>query len=194
VSAPQQHEVTRLLVEWGNGNRQALEELMPLVYSELRQVAGRYMRRERSGHTLQCTALVNEAYLRLIDQHSVQWKNRAHFFGVAAEMIRRILADYARSQHAQKRGADAPKISLDEAFGVGQERDLDLVALDEALDRLKKIDERQCRVVELRFFAGLSVEETAEVMEISPASVKREWVTAKAWLFRELSGKATGGA
>jgi len=194
VSTPQQHDVTRLLVQWGNGDKKALEDLMPLVYSELRKVAGRYLRRERSGHTLQCTALVNEAYLRLIDQHSVQWKNRAHFFGVAAEMIRRILVDYARSQHAQKRGADAPKISLDEAFGVGQERDLDLVALDEALSHLKQIDERQCRVVELRFFAGLSVEETAEVMEISPATVKREWVTAKAWLFRELTGKAAHGA
>lgn len=194
MSTPQQHDVTRLLVQWGNGDKKALEDLMPLVYSELRKVAGRYLRRERSGHTLQCTALVNEAYLRLIDQHSVQWKNRAHFFGVAAEMIRRILVDYARSQHAQKRGADAPKISLDEAFGVGQERDLDLVALDEALSHLKQIDERQCRVVELRFFAGLSVEETAEVMEISPATVKREWVTAKAWLFRELTGKAAHGA
>lgn len=194
MSTPQQHDVTRLLVQWGNGDKKALEDLMPLVYSELRKVAGRYLRRERSGHTLQCTALVNEAYLRLIDQHSVQWKNRAHFFGVAAEMIRRILVDYARSQHAQKRGADAPKISLDEAFGVGQARDLDLVALDEALSHLKRIDERQCRVVELRFFAGLSVEETAEVMEISPATVKREWVTAKAWLFRELTGKAAHGA
>ena len=194
MSAPQQHEVTRLLVEWSHGDRRALEDLMPLVYSELRKVAGRYLRRERTGHTLQCTALVNEAYLRLIDQHSVQWKNRAHFFGVAAEMIRRILVDYARSQHAQKRGADAPKISLDDAFGVGQERDLDLVALDEVLSRLNTIDERQSRVVELRFFAGLSVEETAEIMEISPATVKREWVTAKAWLFRELTGKAAHGA
>jgi RNA polymerase sigma factor (TIGR02999 family) len=194
VSIPPQHDVTRLLVQWSGGDRNALEELMPLVYSELRKVAGRYLRRERSGHTLQCTALVNEAYLRLIDQHSVQWKNRAHFFGVAAEMIRRILVDYARSQHAQKRGADAPRISLDEAFGVGQSRDLDLVALDEALSHLKQIDERQCRVVELRFFAGLSVEETAEVMDISPATVKREWVTAKAWLFRELTGKAAHGA
>jgi RNA polymerase sigma factor (TIGR02999 family) len=194
VSAPHQHEVTRLLVEWSNGDRNALEDLMPLVYSELRKVAGRYLRRERTGHTLQCTALVNEAYLRLIDQHSVQWKNRAHFFGVAAEMIRRILVDYARSQHAQKRGADAPKISLDEAFGVGQAPDLDLVALDEALSRLQTIDPRQSRVVELRFFAGLSVEETAEIMEISPATVKREWVTAKAWLFRELTGKAVHGS
>lgn len=188
MSAPTQQEVTRLLMNWSNGDQQALEELTPLVYAELRRLATRFLRRERSDHTLQSTALVHEAFLRLIDQRSVQWQNRAHFFGVAAQLIRRILVDYARSRQTAKRGADAVKLSLDEAFVVAEKRDLDLVALDDALNNLAKLDPQQSRIVELRFFTGLSIEETAEVLGISPATVKREWTTAKALLYRELSG------
>lgn len=186
-----QHEITRLLVDWSNGDQQALERLTPLVYEELRRLAKRYLRQERPGHTLQSTALVHEAYLKLIGQHSVRWQNRAHFLGIAAQLIRRILVDYARSRHAEKRGADAPKFSLDEALAIPQGRDLDLVSLDEALKSLAGFDERQSRIVELRFFAGLSIEETAEVLHISPATVKREWTTAKAWLFREMSRRCS---
>jgi RNA polymerase sigma-70 factor, ECF subfamily len=181
-----QHEITRLLVEWGNGDQQALERLTPLVYEELHRLARRYLRQERQGHTLQSTALVHEAYLKLVGQHSVRWQNRAQFFGIAAQLIRRILVDYARNKHAAKRGADAPKLSLDEALAVPGERDLDLVALDDALETLAKLDPRQSRLVELRFFAGLTVEETAEVLQMSPATVKRDWTAAKAWLFREI--------
>jgi RNA polymerase sigma factor (TIGR02999 family) len=188
VSAPTQQEVTRLLVNWSKGDQKALEELTPLVYAELRRLAGRFLRRERSDHTLQSTALVHEAFLRLIDQRSVQWQNRAHFFGVAAQLIRRILVDYARSRQTAKRGADAIKLSLDDALAVAEKRDLDLVALDDALNNLARLDEQQSRIVELRFFTGLSIEETAEVLGVSPATVKREWVTAKALLYRELSG------
>lgn len=184
-----QQEVTRLLVDWSNGDTRALEELTPLVYAELRRLAARFLRRERSDHTLQSTALVHEAFLRLIDQRSVQWQNRAHFFGVAAQLIRRILVDYARSRQTAKRGSDAVKLSLDDALGVAEKRDLDLVALDDALNRLAELDPQQSRIVELRFFTGLSIEETAEVLGISPATVKREWVTAKALLYRYLSGK-----
>jgi RNA polymerase sigma factor (TIGR02999 family) len=180
--------VTQLLIRWSNGDQQALEQLMPLVYGELRRLAARYLRRERPGHTLQSTALVHEAWMKLIDQRSVQWQNRAHFFGVAAQMIRRILVDYARSRHAAKRGAHACKLSLDEAVEVPRQRDVDLIALDDALDGLAKIDPQQGRIVELRFFAGLSIEETAEVLHVSPATVKREWVSAKAWLYREMAG------
>ena len=189
MSSSSQQEVTRLLVNWSKGDQKALEQLTPLVYSELRRLAQRFLRRERSDHTLQSTALVHEAFLRLIDQRSVQWQNRAHFFGVAAQLIRRILVDYARSRHTAKRGADAVKLSLDEALGVGESRDLDLVALDEALENLARLDPQQSRIVELRFFTGLSIEETAEVLGISPATVKRDWVTAKALLYRELTGK-----
>ena len=185
-----QADVTRLLVNWSQGDQRALEQLTPMVYAELRRLADRYLRRERPGHTLQSTALVHEAWMKLIDQHNVQWQNRAHFFGVAAQLIRRILVDYARNRHAAKRGAHACKLSLDEAIAVPQKRDLDLVALDDALEDLSKLDPQQGRIVELRFFAGLSIEETAEVLHISPATVKRDWVTAKAWLFREMSGKA----
>ncbi len=179
-------EITRLLVDWSNGNRQALEELTPLVYDELRRLAGRYLRNERPGHTLQSTALVHEAFVRLTGNALPQWEDRAHFFGIAAQMIRRLLVDYARKRHASKRGAHAPMLSLDEAVAIAGERDLDLVALDDALDGLAGIDPRQSRIVELRFFAGLTLEETAEVMQMSPASVNREWVAAKAWLFREI--------
>jgi len=181
-----QHEITRLLADWSNGDRQALEKLTPLVYDELRRLAGRYLRQERVGHTLQGTALVHEAYMKLVGQNNVRWQNRAHFFGIAAQMIRRILVDYARARHADKRGSGAPQLSLDEAIALPGGRDLDLVALDDALKGLAKIDERQSRVVELRFFAGLTIEETAEVMQMSVATAKRDWVSAKAWLAREI--------
>lgn len=184
-----QADVTQLLVSWGNGDQQALEQLIPLVYSELRRLADRYVRRERQGHTLQSTALVHEAWMKLIDQRNVRWQNRAHFFGVAAQMIRRILVDYARNRHAEKRGGHAFKLSLDDAIEVPKQRDLDLVALDDALDSLSQVDPQQGRIVELRFFAGLSIEETAEALRISPATVKRDWVVAKAWLYREMGGR-----
>jgi RNA polymerase sigma factor (TIGR02999 family) len=180
-------DVTRLLSDWSNGDRRALDELLPLVYEELRHLANAYLRRERDGHTLQSTALVHEAFLRLVNQHNVQWQGRAHFFGIAAQMIRRILVDHARAQRAAKRGAGAVRLELDEALAVAQQRDLDLIALDDALERLATMDRRQSRIVELRFFAGLSVEDTADVMGISTATVKREWSSARAWLFREVA-------
>jgi RNA polymerase sigma-70 factor (ECF subfamily) len=181
-----QHEITRLLADWSNGDRQALEKLTPLVYDELRRLAGRYLRQERAGHTLQSTALVHEAYMKLVGQNNVRWQNRAHFFGIAAQMIRRILVDYARAKHAEKRGSGAAQLSLDEAIALPGGKDLDLVALDDALKGLSKIDERQSRLVELRFFTGLTIEETAEVMQMSVATAKRDWVSAKAWLSREI--------
>lgn len=187
-------QVTKLLADWSNGDRDALERLTPLVYGELRRLAGRYLRRERPGHTLQSTALVHEAYMRLIDQRTVRWQNRAHFYGVAAQMIRRILVDHARSRQAAKRGADAPKLSLDEAIGVPERKEVDLIALDDSLEALAQMDRQQSRIVELRFFTGLTVEETAEVLGISPATVKRDWVTAKAWLYRELSRTPQDGS
>lgn len=180
-------ELTQLLVDYSNGKREALDVLTPMVYKELRNLAARYLRRERSDHTLQSTALVHEAYLRLIDQNQVQWQNRAHFFGVAAQMIRRILVDHARTRHAQKRGGNAQKLSLDEAIGLPEQRDLDIIALDDALKQLAELDPQQSKVIELRFFGGLSIEETAEAIGISPATVKREWVTARAWLLRQLT-------
>lgn len=183
-SAP---DVTQLLVNWSHGDRSALEQLMPLVYGELRRLASSYLRRERSNHTLQSTALVHEAFMRLSGQHEIEWKNRAHFYGIAAQMIRRILVDYARSQHAEKRGAGAIKLELDENLAAAQDSNLDLLGLNRALERLAALDERQSRIVELRFFTGLSVEETAEVMQLSPATVKREWNSARAWLFREMT-------
>jgi RNA polymerase sigma factor (TIGR02999 family) len=179
-----------LLEQWGQGDPQALEQLTPLVYGELHRLARQYLRRERPDHTLQSTALVNEAYLRLVGQHNMRWQNRAQFFGIAAQLIRRILVDYARSRFAEKRGSSTPKLSLEEIPEAAAGRDLNLIALDDALDGLAKIDARQSRVVELRFFAGLSVEETAEVMQMSPATVKREWTAAKAWLFRQLRRQA----
>jgi RNA polymerase sigma factor (TIGR02999 family) len=181
--------VTQLLVDWGNGDRQALEKLTPLVYQELKRLAARYLRRERREHTLQSTALVHEAWLRLIDQNHVHWQNRAQFFGIAGEMIRRILIDHARNRQAAKRGDGAIKLSLDEALGAPDRRDFDLVALDDALKDLAKLDPKQGKLVELRFFAGLSIEESAEVLGVSPATVKREWAAAKAWLYRELSAR-----
>lgn len=181
-----QHEITRLLAEWSAGDRQALEKLTPLVYDELRRLAGRYLRRERVEHTLQSTALVHEAYMKLVGQNNVRWQNRAHFFGIAAQMIRRILVDYARGRRAEKRGSGAAALSLDEAIAMPGGRDLDLVALDDALEGLAQIDPRQSRLVELRFFTGLTIEETAEVLQVSVATAKRDWVSAKAWLAREM--------
>jgi RNA polymerase sigma factor (TIGR02999 family) len=169
-------------------DKESLDKLMPVVYDELRRQAARYLRREQAGHTLQTTALIHEAYMRLVDQRNVQWQNRAHFFGIAAQMMRRILVDHARTKKRAKRGGSDIKISLDDATVAVIGQDLDVIAVDEALTRLAQIDEQQSRVVELRFFSGLTVEETAEVMGISPATVKRDWSMAKAWLHRELSG------
>jgi RNA polymerase sigma-70 factor (ECF subfamily) len=180
-------EVTQLLVAWSNGNHAALEKLMPLVYEELRRLAHHYMRREHLGHTLQTTALVNEAYFRLVDQKQMQWQNRAHFFAISAQLMRRILVDHARSHQSAKRGGGAHKVSLGEVAIVAQEQAADLIALDEALKSLAAIDERKGRIVELRFFGGLSVEETAETLKISPRSVMREWSMAKAWLYQAVT-------
>ena len=180
-------EVTRLLVAWADGDESALAELTPLVYQELRRLAHHYMGGEREGHTLQTTALVNEAYMRLIDWKNVRWQNRAHFFGVSAQLMRRILVDFARSRSYQKRGAGAPVVDLDEAAVVAGERAPELVAIDDALNALAKLDERQSKVVELRFFGGLSIDETAEVLKVSSATVRRDWSLARAWLRRELS-------
>jgi len=180
------HELTELLVAWSDGDESALDRLAPLVQSELRRLASHYMSREREGHLLQTSALINEAYVRLIDWKAVRWQNRAHFFGVAARMMRRILVDFAR-QRPRVEGADARHISLEEALAVTDEKDSDLLALDEALEGLSRIDERKSRIVELRFFGGLSVDETAEVLKVAPVTVMREWNKAKAWLYRELS-------
>jgi RNA polymerase sigma factor (TIGR02999 family) len=180
--------ITELLVGYGQGDKEALDQLMPIVYEELRRQAARYLRKERPGHTLETTALIHEAYVRLVDQRHVQWQNRAHFFGIAAQLMRRILVDHARTKKRVKRGGSDIKVSLADANIAVKGQDLDVVALDEALERLARIDEQQSRVVELRFFSGLSVEETAEVLGISKATVKRDWSMAKAWLHRELTG------
>ena len=183
-------EVTRLLQEWSNGEGQALDRLVPQIHRELRKLAAGYLRKERRDHTLQPTALVNEAFLKLIDQRAVKWQNRAHFFGIAAQAMRRILVDHARAHLAGKRGDGARKVPLDEAILIGGPVDIDLLALDEALTRLAAIDPQQSRVVELRFFGGLTMEETAEVMHISQATVGRDWRMAKAWLFAEIGRTA----
>jgi len=177
------HEVTELLVAWGNGDEAALEQLAPLIHSELHRLAHRYMSREREGHTLQTSALINEAYVRLIDWKSARFENRAHFFGVAAQLMRRILVDVARRRPKGEGGALAQHIALDDALAVAHEADADLVALDEALDELAEFDPRKSRIVELRFFGGLSVDEIAEVLQIAPVTVTREWNKAKAWLY-----------
>ncbi|MCA1617141.1 MAG: sigma-70 family RNA polymerase sigma factor [Acidobacteria bacterium] len=184
---PSSQNVTALLHEWGRGDRGALDRLMPVIYEELRHQAARYLRQERPGHTLQTTALIHEAYLRLVDQKNVQWQNRAHFFAIAAQLMRRILVDHARQRQAAKRGGAALRLTLDEAMALSEEPDVNLVVLDEALNRLAVIDPQQSRVVELRFFSGLSVEETAEALRISPRTVKRDWNVAKAWLRREIT-------
>ncbi|MGI8961040.1 MAG: sigma-70 family RNA polymerase sigma factor [Bryobacteraceae bacterium] len=183
-------DVTKLLVNWSRGERGALDALTPLVYNELRRLAKIYLRRERPDHTLEGTALVHEAYLRLIDQRQVEWRSRSHFFALAAELIRRILVDHARARVAAKRGGPNYKLSLDDAMASAEEKDLDLVALDDALEALAHADPQQSRIVELRYFGGLTIEETAEILEISPATVKRDWVMAKAFLKREMLRKA----
>ena len=183
---PPAHEVTDLLVAWSNGDEVAREQLMSVVYQELHRLAHHYMKHESPGHTLQTSALVNEAFLRLVDQRNVQWKNRAHFFGIAAQMMRRILVDYARSRRYAKRGGGATEIALDEAI-VSDERSAEIVALDETLERLAEIDLRKSQIVELRFFGGLSIDEAAEVLQVSPGTVMRDWTMAKAWLRREMS-------
>ena len=180
-------DVTRLLQDWGDGDQQALEKLVPLIYAELRQMAHRCLYRERPGHTLQTTALVHEAYLKLIDQRDTRWQNRAHFFAIAAQAMRRILVDNARRHQALKRGGPAENLELDEAANVSLDPDPILLPLDEALGRLTEIDQQQGRVVELRFFGGLTIEETAEVLGLSVDMVKREWAMARAWLKQYLS-------
>ena len=188
-AAPDKNEVTQWLIAGSGGDARALEALLPLVYDELHRQAVRFFHRERAGHTLQPTALVNEVYLRLINQHEVNWQNRAQFFGIAAEMMRRILVSHARGRQAQKRGGAAQHITLDEGVAAEPQRDLNLLALDDALTRLEQIDPEKSRMVALRFFSGLSVAETAEVMGVSPRTIDRQWQTAKAWLYREI-GKA----
>ena len=179
--------ITQLLLESSKGDKRALDELMPAVYGELRRLAESYIQSERPDHTLQATALVHEAYLRLIDQRKVDWKNRAQFFALAAKMMRRILVNHAEAHKAAKRGGQAQKLSLDEAISFFAQQQLDLLDLNEALDRLSVLDARQGRIIELRFFGGLTVDEVADVIEMSPATVKREWDMAKTWLLRELS-------
>jgi RNA polymerase sigma-70 factor, ECF subfamily len=186
MSPPPTHEVTQLLVAWSDGDQAALEQLVPMVQAELQRLARRYLGQERPGHLLQTSALVNEAYLRLIDWKNVKWQNRAHFFGVSAQLMRRILVDFAR-RRPRVEGESVNQVSLEEALVVGNEQSADLVALDEALQSLAQFDERKARIVELRFFGGLSVEETAEVLQVAPITVMREWNKAKAWLYRELS-------
>ncbi|MEW6731650.1 MAG: sigma-70 family RNA polymerase sigma factor [Acidobacteriota bacterium] len=183
-------EVTRLLMEWGDGNQMALDQLMPLVYHELHRLASNRLRKERSDHTLQATALVHEAFLRLVDWQNTTWQNRAHFFAVAAQLMRNILVDHARNHQAAKRGGGQPRLALDDAINVSDKADVDLIALDDALISLATIDTQQSRIVELRYFGGLTIEETAEVLHISASTVKREWNIAKAWLLRELSHRS----
>lgn len=186
---PPPSEITDLLVAWSDGDQTALEKLLPLVEKELHRIASHYMRKEKPGHTLQATALINEAYFRLINQKNVRWQNRAHFFGIAAQLMRRILLNYARDRQRDKRGGAALQVSLSEAALMSAVKSAELIALDEALERLAAIDERKSRVVELRYFGGLSVEETAEVLNVSPVTVIRHWNMAKAWLARELSNE-----
>lgn len=187
MSKPSAQNVTKLLVQWSAGDPEALDALIPLVYEELRRVARYYLKQEKQSHTLSSTALVHEAYLRLVNQKDVTWQNRAHFFGVAAQMMRRILVDHARHHGYAKRGGGALTLALEEAVATPQRRELNLVALDDALDSLAKLDDRQRRMVELRFFGGLSIEETSEVLGVSAPTVKREWASARAWLFREIT-------
>jgi RNA polymerase sigma-70 factor, ECF subfamily len=189
MATPSSQEITQLLLAWSDGDQAALEKLTPLVYAELRRLAKGYMFGERPGHTLQTTALINEAYLRLIDWKNVRWQGRAHFFGVAAQLMRRILVDFARARHYAKRGGAAQQISLDEAVTIHEDRCAEFIALDEALKSLAEIDPRKSQVVELRFFGGLSAKETAEALKVSQRTVEREWNSARAWLYRELRGK-----
>lgn len=181
-------QITQLLRDWSEGNQAALDELMPLVYDELRRQASRYLRKERQGHTLQTTALIHEAYLKLAGQNEIEWQNRSHFFAIASTAMRRILVDHARTRHREKRGGRAEDIPLDDALMIGaQQRNVDLVALDEALVRLERLDRRQAKVVELRFFSGLTNEETADVLGVSNATVRNDWAMAKAWLHGQIA-------
>jgi RNA polymerase sigma-70 factor, ECF subfamily len=180
-------EVTQLLSDWNNGDREAFDRLMPLVYDELRRMARRYMARESPDHTLQTTALINEAYLKLVGQQEKHWQNRAHFFGFAAQAMRHILVDHARAHRQVERGGGAPEVPLDEAMTISSERAAELVALDDALKDLARLDARKSQIVELRYFAGLSIEETGDLLNISPVTVRRDWALAKGWLYREMS-------
>ena len=184
---PARSDATELLVAWSNGDESAFDKLVPLVYQELRALARRYMRHERPDHTLQATALVNEAYVRLIDINRIQWQNRSHFLAVAAQTMRRILVEFARQRRRQKRGGDALRVTIDDALEIAEDKGADLVALSDALSALATFDSRMSQVVELRFFGGLTVQETADVLNVSPETVMRDWKTAKAWLLRELS-------
>ena len=188
------NEVTRLLLDCSQGDRAALDELVPLVYDELRRLARHFMRQERAGHTLQTTALINEAYVRLIDQRSVRWQNRAHFFAVSAQLMRHILVDFARARRNLKRGGDAQQVSLDEALTIASGHSPELVALDDALKDLARLDERQSKVVELRFFGGLTEVEIAEVLQVSPRTVSSDWNLARSWLSRELTRRGRDDA
>jgi RNA polymerase sigma factor (TIGR02999 family) len=188
------HEITQLLKAWASGDEQALEKLTPLVFGELRRMARRYMAGERSGHTLQTTALVNELYLRLVDCSLVNWQDRAHFFAISARLMRRILVDFSRSRGFQKRGNGAPHVSLEEGISISSSPDPSLVALDDALSALAVVDERKSRVVELKFFGGLSTQETAAVLKVSSETVVRDWKMAKVWLLREMSERKSNGA
>jgi len=190
VQRDSSNQVTTLLVRWREGDSEALEELMPLVYGELRRLAGHYLRKERSDHTLQSTALVHEAYLRLAGQSPPEWQNRAHFFGIAARIMRQILVEHARARDAAKRGGGACRLTLDAAVAISDRTDVDILELDRALTGLAELDPQQSRIVELRFFGGLTIEDTSEVLGISPATVKRDWVTARAWLYRAMTGEA----
>ena len=187
-------EATRLLIDWSNGNREAAAGLMPLVYEELRQRARAYLQRERPDHTLQATALVHEAYLRLVDQRTTTWRNRAHFFGVAAQLMRRILVDYARRHRREKRGGEWDKVEFDEALAPAVSRNLDVIALDDALQDLTELNPQHARIVELRFFGGLKTDEVAEVLDLSPRTVEREWRMARAWLRRQIFGENSDDA
>ena len=188
MSSPSPGEVTRLLEKWSGGHQSALDELMPIVYSELRKIARIHLRRERTGHTLEATALTHEAYLRLVGQRKVRWQSRAHFFSVAAQMMRRILVEYARKRQTTKRGGGADRVTLVDGDGALAPTSVEVLSLHEALGRLAEMDPRQGEIVELRFFGGLTIDETAEVVGASPATVKREWQVAKLWLQREMEG------
>jgi len=188
TDTPPQHEITELLEQWTGGNQSALDRLYPLVYEELRRLARSYMKREHKGHTLQTTALINEAYVRLVDQHNVHWQNRSHFFAISAQIMRRILVDHARRYLQTKRGGGALRVSLDEVMIVASERSEEVLLLDEALGNLARLDPRRCQVVELRYFAGLNNEEIASVLKISENTVMRDWNLARAWLYQQLGG------
>jgi RNA polymerase sigma factor (TIGR02999 family) len=194
VDTPEQGEITQLLLDWRGGDSAAFERLLPLVYAELRKIAGGHMHRERAGHVLQTTALMHEAYIRLVNQTQVEWQSRAHFYAIAAQVMRQILVDYARRQNSEKRGGGKAHVSLDEARTLAFEPSEDILAINEALERLAEWDARKARVVEMRFFGGMSVDETAEVLRVSTNTVVRDWSLARAWLLRELQGSHIGAS